>query len=104
MTRVKDGIWKGDMSSSLLKSSRTLRKREASSPLRSSARLSLELDRRLRDILADDFERKHGKSIRGDKRGMAKLWKEAGRIKAILSANTDARPTVFLSSATCNKE
>lgn len=49
-----------------------------------------ELDRRLRELLADDFIAKHKRDIRQDKRGMAKLWKEAGRIKAILSANTEA--------------
>ena len=54
----------------------------------------LEIDRRIRDLLADEFEKQHGRSIRGDRRGMAKLLKEAGRIKAILSANTEAISTV----------
>ncbi|KAJ3932120.1 MAG: Hsp70 protein-domain-containing protein [Lentinula lateritia] len=49
-----------------------------------------ELDRRVREILADQFVAKHAKDIRKDKRGMAKLWKEAGRVKSILSANTEA--------------
>ncbi|KAF5391958.1 hypothetical protein D9757_003269 [Collybiopsis confluens] len=49
-----------------------------------------ELDRRLREILVEQFVAKHGKDIRKDKRGMAKLWKEAGRVKSILSANTEA--------------
>ncbi|KAF7373516.1 Actin-like ATPase domain-containing protein [Mycena sanguinolenta] len=53
-----------------------------------------ELDRRLREILIEAFNTKHKKDIREDKRGMAKLWKEAGRVKAILSANTDATATV----------
>ncbi len=53
-----------------------------------------ELDRRLREILANDFVKKHKKDIRADKRGMAKLWKEAGRVKAILSANADAMASV----------
>ncbi|KAF8889043.1 Hsp70 protein-domain-containing protein [Infundibulicybe gibba] len=53
-----------------------------------------ELDRRLREILVNTFNQKHNKDIRKDKRGMAKLWKEAGRIKAILSANTEAVSTV----------
>jgi hypoxia up-regulated 1 len=53
-----------------------------------------ELDRRLRDLLADDFQRKHKRNLREDKRGMARLWKEAGRVKTILSANTDSRVTV----------
>lgn len=48
-----------------------------------------ELDRRLRDILVNSFNAKHKKDIRGDKRGMAKLWKEAQRVKAILSANSE---------------
>ncbi|KAJ3847020.1 Hsp70 protein-domain-containing protein [Lentinula lateritia] len=49
-----------------------------------------ELDRRVREILADQFVAKHAKDIRKDKRGMAKLWKEAGRVKSILSANNEA--------------
>ncbi|KAG2117711.1 Hsp70 protein-domain-containing protein [Suillus clintonianus] len=53
-----------------------------------------ELDLRLRDILIDSFMSKHRRDIRKDKRGMAKLWKEAGRVKAILSANSDATSTV----------
>ncbi|KAI5119564.1 hypothetical protein M0805_005628 [Coniferiporia weirii] len=54
----------------------------------------LELDRRLRDMLALDFEVKHNRPITGDARGMAKLLKESGRVKAILSANTDATATI----------
>lgn len=54
----------------------------------------VELDRRLRDILADDFVKRYKKDLRADKRGMAKLWKEAGRVKAILSANADAMASV----------
>ena len=54
----------------------------------------LELDRRLRDMLAMDFEVKHQKDITQDARGMAKLWKEAGRVKAILSANTEASANI----------
>lgn len=53
-----------------------------------------EMDRRLRDLLVSDFNKKHKKDIRQDKRGMAKLWKEAGRVKAILSANADAMASV----------
>ncbi|KZP09741.1 hypothetical protein FIBSPDRAFT_1051705 [Athelia psychrophila] len=54
-----------------------------------------EMDRRLRDILVDEFNAKHKKDIRADRRGMAKLWKEAGgRVKAVLSANTDVVATV----------
>jgi hypoxia up-regulated 1 len=53
-----------------------------------------ELDRRLRKILVNDFNSKHNKDIRTDSRGMSKLWKEAGRVKAVLSANADAATTV----------
>ncbi|CCM00707.1 uncharacterized protein FIBRA_02747 [Fibroporia radiculosa] len=53
-----------------------------------------ELDRRLRELMISDFQRRHKRDIRSDKRGMAKLWKEAGRVKAILSANADAMATV----------
>lgn len=54
----------------------------------------LELDRRLREILVKAFEEKHKKDLKKDKRGMAKLWKEANRVKAILSANSEATSTV----------
>lgn len=57
-----------------------------------------ELDRRLRETLIEEFIAKHKKDIRADARGMAKLWKEAGRVKAILSANTEATSTVSFSS------
>jgi hypoxia up-regulated 1 len=55
----------------------------------------IELDRRMRQILIDMFNAKARKDIREDKRGMAKLWKEAGRVKAILSANTEATSAVW---------
>ena len=55
-----------------------------------------ELDRRLREILVGEFESKHGVRIRDDPKAMMKLWKEAGRIKAILSANTEASARVRL--------
>ncbi|KIM41799.1 hypothetical protein M413DRAFT_18744 [Hebeloma cylindrosporum] len=54
----------------------------------------VELDRRMREILIDAFNAKTGRDIRQDKRGMAKLWKEALRVKAILSANTEAMAMV----------
>ncbi|EJD05176.1 actin-like ATPase domain-containing protein [Fomitiporia mediterranea MF3/22] len=54
----------------------------------------LELSRRLRDMLALDFEVKHGRPVTGDARGMAKLWKEAERVKTILSANTEATASI----------
>ncbi|KAF8841856.1 actin-like ATPase domain-containing protein [Paxillus ammoniavirescens] len=53
-----------------------------------------DLDRRLREILIEKFITQHRRDIRRDKRGMAKLWKEAGRVKAILSANTEAMSIV----------
>jgi hypoxia up-regulated 1 len=55
-----------------------------------------ELDRRLRDLLVADFTEKHPSvgDVTKDKRGMAKLWKEAGRLKGVLSANTEASSTV----------
>ncbi|KDQ16953.1 hypothetical protein BOTBODRAFT_156336 [Botryobasidium botryosum FD-172 SS1] len=53
-----------------------------------------EFDRRLRLILAEQFESKNGKSLKGDAKAMAKLWKEAGRVKAILSANADSNVAV----------
>jgi hypoxia up-regulated 1 len=54
----------------------------------------VELDRRLRELLIDAFNSKTKRDIREDKRGMAKLWKEAQRVKAILSANTEATAQV----------
>jgi hypoxia up-regulated 1 len=54
----------------------------------------IELDRRLQEILIENFNSKHKRDIRQDKKGMARLWKEAGRLKAILSANSDGTSTV----------
>lgn len=53
-----------------------------------------ELDRRLREILVRDFEKKYRTEIWSDKRAMAKLWKEANRVKTILSANSDSSTSV----------
>lgn len=53
-----------------------------------------DLDRRMREILVERFITQHKRDIRRDKRGMAKLWKEASRVKAILSANAEAVSTV----------
>ncbi|EJD41107.1 HSP70-domain-containing protein [Auricularia subglabra TFB-10046 SS5] len=53
-----------------------------------------ELDRRLREILADKFEATHKRSLRNDPKAMAKLWKEAGRVKTVLSVNNDARASI----------
>lgn len=60
-----------------------------------------ELDRRLREILVGEFESKHGMRIRDDPKAMMKLWKEAERIKSILSANTEASARVRLALAFC---
>jgi hypoxia up-regulated 1 len=60
-----------------------------------------ELNHRLREILVEGFENKHGVSIRDDPKAMMKLWKEAERIKAILSANSDATARVRIYLATC---
>ncbi|KAF5376021.1 hypothetical protein D9615_007709 [Tricholomella constricta] len=54
----------------------------------------IELDKRMREILIDMFNAKHKKDVREDKKAMAKLWKEAGRVKAILSANTETVSSV----------
>lgn len=53
-----------------------------------------ELDRRLREILVENFNTKYRKDIRKDKKGMARLWKEAGRLKAILSSNSEGMAMV----------
>ncbi|PPR02281.1 hypothetical protein CVT24_011619 [Panaeolus cyanescens] len=53
-----------------------------------------EMDLRLRELLVKAFNKKAGKDVRADKRGMAKLWKETQRIKAILSANTEVIASV----------
>lgn len=52
-------------------------------------------DYRLREILVDRFIAKHKKDIRKEKKAMAKLWKEAGRVKTILSANNEAFANVW---------
>ncbi|KZS89329.1 actin-like ATPase domain-containing protein [Sistotremastrum niveocremeum HHB9708] len=50
-----------------------------------------EMDRRLRDILGADFNSKHPwNDITRDQKGMAKLWKEAQRVKHVLSVNNEA--------------
>lgn len=57
-----------------------------------------ELTRRLRDVFVERFEKKHGFSLTQDGRARARLWKEAERVKGILSANADSRSTVCLDS------
>ncbi len=63
----------------------------------------IELDRRMREILIESFNAKHGRDVRKDAKGMAKLWKEAGRVKAVLSANSDAVAQVsnYMPSGLC---
>lgn len=46
-----------------------------------------QLDRIVRDIMVEEVETK-GSSVKGDRRAMAKLLKEASRVKQVLSANT----------------
>ena len=53
-----------------------------------------ELNRRLREILIKYFGKKHRTEVRNDKQVLAKLWKEANRVRRILSANTDSSPSV----------
>ncbi|TIC74054.1 actin-like ATPase domain-containing protein [Wallemia mellicola] len=56
----------------------------------------IDLDHRLREILANAFEKQHklDKSWRENKRAWNKLLVEAGRVKHILSANTEAQSTI----------
>ncbi|XP_048471275.1 hypoxia up-regulated protein 1 [Rhincodon typus] len=51
----------------------------------------LEMELRLQDHLADLFnaQKKTPKDVRQHPRAMAKLWKEANRVKTVLSANID---------------
>ncbi|XP_072094262.1 hypoxia up-regulated protein 1 isoform X3 [Mobula birostris] len=51
----------------------------------------LEMELRLRDHLAELFnaQKKTSKDVRQHPRAMAKLWKEANRLKTVLSANID---------------
>lgn len=50
----------------------------------------LELDRRLRDYLLGRLQEKHQLSLTDNDRAMARVWKEAQRVKAVLSANADS--------------
>ena len=55
-----------------------------------------ELNRRLREILIRDFEKKHRTEDRSDKQVLAKLWNGANRVKTILimSVNTVSSTSV----------
>lgn len=57
-----------------------------------------EMDTRIRDILKHSFETKHGRGRKLDKeaKALAKLSKEATRVKTILSANAESSVTVCL--------
>ncbi|KAJ8582398.1 actin-like ATPase domain-containing protein [Rhizopogon salebrosus TDB-379] len=46
------------------------------------------------NVLGVVYDRNTGGTETEDNRGMAKLWKDAGRVKTILSANSDAMSTV----------
>lgn len=62
-----------------------------------------EMDLRLRDHLARLFnkQKKSEKDVRENPRAMAKLLKEAQRLKTVLSANMDFMAQVRLSSLCC---
>lgn len=53
----------------------------------------LVFDKIIRDILLEEFE-KGGKKVGGDARAMAKLLKEASRVKHVLSANSESMARV----------
>ena len=59
----------------------------------------LEITMRLRDHLARLFneQKKTDSNVFENQRSMAKLLKEAGRVKQVLSANTEHHAQVFLS-------
>lgn len=55
------------------------------------------LDERLREVLVDEFLAQDGNSgedIRNDPRALRKLWREASKVKQILSANNEASASV----------
>ncbi|KAL8277095.1 hypothetical protein RQP46_010523 [Phenoliferia psychrophenolica] len=47
-------------------------------------------DRLVRDVIKEEFETKTGKDLSADPRAMAKLLKEASRVKQVLSANSES--------------
>lgn len=53
-----------------------------------------ELSRRLKQLMIKNFEEANGWTVDGDPKPLARLWKEAERVKAILSANADSAVTV----------
>lgn len=55
------------------------------------------LDMNIKELLIEDFVKKSGKGgVRKDKRALAKLEKEANRVKHILSANQESNVNVSL--------
>jgi hypoxia up-regulated 1 len=55
------------------------------------------LDERLREVLVDEFLAQDGNSgedIRDDARALRKLWREASKVKQVLSANNEASANV----------
>lgn len=65
-----------------------------------------EMDLRLRDHLAKLFneQKKSKKDVRENHRAMAKLLKEAQRLKTVLSANVDFMAQVSTATWTCNPQ
>lgn len=55
-----------------------------------------ELDLRLREMLRERFEERHmnGRSLLDEHKAISKLWKEANKVKTVLSANTESRVSV----------
>ena len=56
-----------------------------------------ELTRRVKEKLVQSFEAKHRSSLSSDGRALARIWKEAERVKSILSANAESSTTVGIS-------
>lgn len=65
-----------------------------------------EMDLRLRDHLAKLFngQKKSQKDVRENHRAMAKLLKEAQRLKTVLSANVDFMAQVSPCAETCDRQ
>jgi hypoxia up-regulated 1 len=59
-----------------------------------------EMDLRIRNLLKEKFESKHGRSLEKESKAITKLWKEASRVKTILSANSDSRVSVSMTLGT----
>ncbi len=56
----------------------------------------INIDLVLRELMVEDFESGKGKGrdVRNDARAMRRLWKEAGRVKSVLSANQETTVNV----------